>query len=170
MVVYAGNIIRAADVNNADRVLWATLSGDSSTNASSTLIDTTGLSITLLANTTYYVDSWLNFIAPAANDGLFGITQPSGCTTITQPLAPVLAAASDDATPRLGVGTISATSGALISAGGLGATVMAVRIKGRIVNGATAGVWQMQHGVNTVSGGGVCQVKAGSFVLALRQG
>lgn len=142
------------------------LAADTTGNATSTPADITGLSFSAAANTAYWIDAMVYFTAPTANDFLLSASAPSGATFRGQPLSAILTASSDDATPRLGVGT--AASGALLAAGGLGSTEMGVRLKGTLITSSTAGTYKLQHCVNVVSGGGASIVKARSSMIVFK--
>ena len=110
------------------------------------LANVTQLVGTLAANATYLVDCFVSFQSAATTTGLnLGFTSPTGCRPMVEIVVPLVSTAAASALRTTFPNAASTTSGNVL---GTGVTAInsnhTARISGIIVNGTTAGNFQIQ--------------------------
>ena len=111
-----------------------------------TLANVTQLVGTLAASSTYLVDCFVIFQSAATTTGLtLGFTSPTGCRPMVEIVVPIVSTAAASALRTTFPNAASTTSGNVL---GSGVTAInsnhTARISGIIVNGTTAGNFQIQ--------------------------
>jgi hypothetical protein len=113
---------------------------------STALANVTQLVSALAANATYLVDCFVTFQSAATTTGLnLGFTSPTGCRPMVEIVVPIVSTAAASALRTTFPNAASTTSGSVL---GTGVTAVnsnhTARISGIIVNGGTAGNFQIQ--------------------------
>lgn len=154
MAFTAGQKLRAAELNAL--AIGVAMTADVTVNNSATLVNATGLSIPLEANSSYGLDGWLHWTSDPTADIKFMYTYPAGCTGFWAGIGPVRDTAPVAGSERknyVDFGSVALTS-ALGFAGDdeFSATVYVSGIpRGYIVVAGTAGTLQLQFAQNTAT-------------------
>lgn len=140
--------------------VFSRAASDTTKNNNATLVDVTGLSFSVLANTTYVFDFVIHFITPAGANLKYTLTGPASPTGVRFGTTTVTGSGTGDPTDTNAFATTLAMT--------VTATVDRMFIvKGLLRNGANAGTVQFQFAQNsTVIGDTI--VYADSYVTSMR--
>lgn len=165
--VYAGQKIRAADMTDVLGVIGMA-SSDITVNASTTLVDATGVDVALDADSLYILDGYISYVSGATPDIKFAWTIPAGMTghwaMYMQTSSATASVGSIDARHATSFTTALAAAGS-----GSFSSRMACLPRAYLDTAGTAGTLQLQFAQNTSDASDTI-VKAGSWIRALKVG
>lgn len=170
MVFVAGQKVRASQLNTGVTTLLGYSTADTSVASSTTLVNATGVAISVEANATYMWDAYLAYNANEAADLKFAWAVPSGATGHWSEMG---VDASEDIS-TLGRGKVTAarfdaygdaTTGS--SSGRDSTLIMACWPRGYLVTAGAAGTFQLRFAQLASNATGTV-IKAGSWVRAVR--
>jgi len=139
--------------------------------AVATLTNITQLAIAMVANATYRCDAFITFQSTSSSiGGTFGYTSPTGCRPMIMIVVPLQTAAGNSTNgPVTGISPSGANTTAF-SAIGTGASPInsnhTASLSGIIVNGSTAGNFQLQFASESTAGTITLQI--GSVLVLTR--
>jgi len=166
----AGSVPTWANAAGGYSAVIATMTATQAITAA-TLTNITQLTIAMVANATYRCDAFITFQGSSASIGAtFGYTSPTGCRPMIMITVPVNAAAANSTNgPIVGLSP-SAANITAFSAIGTGVSPAnsnhTANLSGIIVNGSTAGNFQLQFA--SESGSGTITLQTGSVLVLTR--
>lgn len=166
MTFYAGQKVRASELNDAVPIIGYTTS-DSTATSTTTLANVTGLSVSLDASTTYIMDGYLAYTANETADIKFAITVPTGASghwglyPITTSGVNAVGSVNGQRNTAFGDATTQAASGSALAG-----NAMLCLPRGYVVT-SSAGTLQFRFAQNTSNATGSV-VKTGSWIRLLK--
>lgn len=149
------------DMQNVDRFMSGVMTGDISVTSSTVLVNATGLTVTLAANSRFTFTCNCYYQAASASRFKWGYTGPAGMVTIYGGIGLDVAATTTTGVSNVGIHTASGTR----SFGGTAANALAV-VTGAIGT-TTGGTFQVQFAQET-SGATATILRANSSLIVRR--
>lgn len=170
MTFTAGQKLRASQLNGALPILGRNTS-DITVNNTTTQVNVTGLALALDANATYVLDGWIYYETNPTADIKFGVTMPSGATSVMSWRGPPVGTAPVVNQERINYIDSGAFAPGNYSLGGddefTGAVWITAEPKGYITTSSTAGTFQVIVAQNTANASNT-RVKANSWIRVFR--